>query len=106
MMGLCPTVGQCLPYAFAMEQLFEMPVYTKTCRMTEQITTGGDYVLAVKDNQPRLAEALCDVFSTLNVPEHCRRQVSLRETLDKGHGRIEHVAAPPSADWTGSNGWA
>ncbi|MDP2881134.1 MAG: ISAs1 family transposase [Azonexus sp.] len=67
-----------------------------------QITAGGgDYVLAVKDNQPHLAEALRDFFSTLNAPGHCRRQVSVHETLDKGHGRIEtrHCTAVGELDW-------
>lgn len=67
-----------------------------------QITAGGgDYVLAVKDNQPHLAEALRDFFATLNAPGHCRRQVSLHETLDKGHGRIEtrRCTAVGELDW-------
>lgn len=50
--------------------------------IARQITEGGgDYVLAVKDNQPQLAEALQDFFSSLNAPGHCRRTVSLHETL-------------------------
>lgn len=67
-----------------------------------QITEGGgDYVLAVKDNPPHLAEALRDFFSTLNAPGHCRRQVSRYETLDKGHGRIETrcCTAVGELDW-------
>ena len=67
-----------------------------------QITEGGgDYVLAVKGNQPHLGEALWDFFSTLNAPGHCRRQVSLHETLDKGHGRIEtrRCTAVGELDW-------
>jgi predicted transposase YbfD/YdcC len=58
--------------------------------LAEQIIDGGgDYVLAVKDNPPQLAFALRDFFSSVNAPGHCRRKVSLHETLDKGHGRIE-----------------
>ena len=70
--------------------------------IAEQITTGGgDYVLAVKDNQPQLAAALRDFFSTLNAPEHYRRPVSLHETRDKGHGRIEtrRCTAVGELDW-------
>ena len=70
--------------------------------IAKQITAGGgDYVLAVKDNQPQLAEALRDFFSTLNAPGHCQRQVSLHETLDKGHGRIEtrRCTAVGELDW-------
>jgi predicted transposase YbfD/YdcC len=67
-----------------------------------QITElGGDYVLAVKDNQPQLAEALRDFFSTLNGQGHCRRSLSFHETLDKGHGRIEtrRCTAVGELDW-------
>jgi predicted transposase YbfD/YdcC len=67
-----------------------------------QITAGGgDYVLAVKDNQPKLAEALRDFFPVLNAPGYCRRQVSSHETLDKGHGRIETrpCTAVGDLDW-------
>ena len=70
--------------------------------IAEQITAaGGDYVLAVKDNQLRLAEALRDFFSTLNAPGLCRRLVSLHETLSKGHGRIEtrRCTAVGELDW-------
>lgn len=59
-----------------------------------QITDGaGDYVLALKDNQAHLAEALRDFFATLNAPGHCRRSVSLNETLDKWHGRLSSPSA-------------
>ena len=70
--------------------------------IARQITEGGgDYVLAVKDNQPQLAEALRDFFSSLNTPGHCRRAVSSHETLDKGHGRIEtrRCQAVGELDW-------
>jgi len=70
--------------------------------IAEQITAGGgDYVLAVKDNQPKLADALRDFFSVLNTPGYCRRQVSLHETRDKGHGRFEtrRCTAVSELDW-------
>lgn len=70
--------------------------------IAQQITEGGgDYVLAVKDNQPQLAEALRDFFSSLHAPGHCRRAVSLHETLDKGHGRVEtrRCLAVGELDW-------
>ncbi|MDR2188151.1 MAG: ISAs1 family transposase [Azonexus sp.] len=58
--------------------------------IAQQITAGGgDYVLAVKDNQPRLAEALRDFFGSLNAPGYPKRIASRHETLDKGHGRSE-----------------
>jgi predicted transposase YbfD/YdcC len=70
--------------------------------IAKQIVAGdGDYVLAVKDNQPQLAEALRDFFATLNAPGYSKREVSLHETLDKGHGRIEtrRCVAVANLDW-------
>ena len=62
---------------------------------------GGDHVLAVKDNQPQLAGALRDFFSTLEAPDHPKREVSRHATLDKGHGRIEtrRCIAAGNLDW-------
>ena len=73
----------------------------QTAIAAQIVEGGGDYVLAVKDNQPHLAEALRDFFSTLNAPGHCRRKVSFHETLDKGHGRIEtrRCTAVSELDW-------
>ena len=49
---------------------------------------GADYVLAVKDNQPILADAIRDFFSQFRMaPE--RTPHTLSETLDKDHGRLE-----------------
>jgi predicted transposase YbfD/YdcC len=70
--------------------------------LAAQITDGGgDYVLAVKENQPQLAFALRDFFSSVNAPGYCRRKVSIHETLDKGHGRIEtrRCLAVGELDW-------
>lgn len=70
--------------------------------IAEQIVGGGgDYVLAVKDNQPQLAEALRDFFTMLNTPGYPTREVSVHETLDKGHGRVEtrRCIAVDNLDW-------
>ena len=49
---------------------------------------GADYVLAVKDNQPLLADSIRDFFSRFKaVPE--RTPHTRFETLEKDHGRIE-----------------
>jgi predicted transposase YbfD/YdcC len=50
---------------------------------------GGDYVLAVKDNQPTLATALREFFACLNQPGYPSRPCDTHETVDKGHGRFE-----------------
>lgn len=50
---------------------------------------GGDYVLAVKDNQPTLHEAIRKYF--LEAMENDFESVPIRqyETNDKGHGRVD-----------------
>jgi predicted transposase YbfD/YdcC len=50
---------------------------------------GADYVLTVKDNQPKLAESIEDFFRCFeaNPAEHTPHTSSV--TLEKGHGRIE-----------------
>jgi predicted transposase YbfD/YdcC len=66
----------------------------------------GHYVLAVKDNQPQLAEALRDFFATLNRPGYPHRATSTFETLDKGHGRLEtrRCVAVGELDWLDTMG--
>jgi predicted transposase YbfD/YdcC len=73
----------------------------QTAIVAQIIEGGGDYVLAVKDNQPHLAEALRDFFSTLTASGTRRREVSRHKTLDKGHGRIEtrRCIAVGELDW-------
>ena len=49
---------------------------------------GADYVLAVKDNQPLLADSIRDFFTQFQaVPE--RTPHSVAKTVEKDHGRIE-----------------
>ena len=49
---------------------------------------GADYILAVKDNQPRLADSMRDFFTQFQVaPE--RTPHTATETVEKNHGRIE-----------------
>lgn len=73
----------------------------QTAIAAQIVAGGGDYVLAVKDNQPQLAEALRDFFTTLNAPGYPKRDASIHETLDKGHGRIEtrRCIAVAHLDW-------
>lgn len=75
--------------------------------IAEQITQAkGHYVLAVKDNQPHLADALRGFFATLNRPGYPRRAASAFETLDKGHGRVEtrRCVAVGELDWLDTMG--
>lgn len=53
------------------------------------VTGGGDFVIAVKDNQPKLSQAIKDFFT-----DHLQRdleelQYREYETEDAGHGRID-----------------
>ena len=53
------------------------------------VTGGGDFVIAVKDNQPKLSDAIRDFFT-----DHLQRdleelQYREYETEDAGHGRID-----------------
>ena len=50
---------------------------------------GGDYLLAVKDNQPHLADAVEEFFAEGDAQGFGRLPVSRHETVEKGHGRIE-----------------
>lgn len=58
--------------------------------IAEQIVRqGGDYLLAVKDNQASLHEAVRDFFSTARDHQFAGLAHSFAETIDAGHGRIE-----------------
>lgn len=71
---------------------------------------GGDYVLAVKDNQPTLHAAISDHFLQLHETDFAGCEVRRLTTLDEGHGRQERrsyylTALPDSMhsfgeDWT------
>ena len=54
--------------------------------IVKQITDAkADFVIAVKDNQPKLHEQIC---ASLDKAEQCGR-LDFHETEDKGHGRVE-----------------
>lgn len=50
---------------------------------------GADYVLAVKDNQPRLAESMREFFAAGQAAGWARVPYDYYETVEKDHGRIE-----------------
>jgi predicted transposase YbfD/YdcC len=74
---------------------------------------GGNYFLAVKDNQPKLHEDIIKVFSEADnerqrsLDELDRPAISTFEEIDKGHGRLEKrtVALCHDLNWltTGEN---
>jgi predicted transposase YbfD/YdcC len=58
--------------------------------IAEQIVRqGGDYLLAVKDNQPSLHEDLRDFFATAQEHQFSQVAHSFAEEVDGGHGRVE-----------------
>ncbi len=58
--------------------------------IAEQITRGGgDYLLAVKDNQKQLAEALRDFFAEGEQQGFGNLPIGEHQTIEKDHGRIE-----------------
>ena len=54
---------------------------------------GGDYLLAVKDNQGKLADALKEFFTEGEHAGFGRLPVSRYKTVEKAHGRIENRRA-------------
>ena len=50
---------------------------------------GADYVLAVKDNQPLLAESIRDFCRSFHAHPASHTPHHFAETVEKGHGRIE-----------------
>lgn len=59
-------------------------------KIAEQIVSqGADYILAVKDNQPKLHEAIKDYFETAKAMDFRNAQMTYDEQTDAGHGRVE-----------------
>ena len=64
----------------------------------------GDYVLAVKDNQPKLHEAIQDLFSDEHQGDLLKMPHRKHQTSEKGHGRQDEryyvlVKIPRNASW-------
>jgi predicted transposase YbfD/YdcC len=67
------------------------------------VAAKGDFVLAVKDNQPKLHAALAEHFERRHA-EGRRGRHQHQATREKGHGRKEerhyyHIPIPPELDW-------
>jgi len=63
------------------------------------VKQGGDYLLSVKDNQPKLHEAIREYITIAEAEGFRNLEPDVSQTLDKGHGRLETrrctvVAAP------------
>ena len=53
------------------------------------VKQGGDYLLSVKDNQPKLHEAIREYFAIAEAEGFRHLKPDVSQTLDKGHGRLE-----------------
>lgn len=53
------------------------------------IQADADYVLAVKENQPKLYQALEQLFADRLAQEHWQTSLYSHRTEEKGHGRVE-----------------
>jgi len=62
------------------------------------VAQGGDYVLAVKDNQKNLSDAIVDFFDTAEAFNYRAIDVQKRTLTDKDHGRLETRRAAFVAD--------
>jgi predicted transposase YbfD/YdcC len=68
------------------------------------IDAKGDYVLAVKGNQPTLHDAIKDLFSDERQDELLKMSHRQHQTCEKGHGRIDDrcyvlTKIPRNASW-------
>jgi predicted transposase YbfD/YdcC len=77
--------------------------------IVEQIVAGqGDFVIAVKDNQPKLKAAIEGFFHEQIERDFEDLQYRTHETRDKGHGRIDERAyflARTPRDFKPANDW-
>ncbi len=58
--------------------------------IAEQIVEcGGEYVLALKGNQSKLAEAVEEMFINADAADYAGWPMDFHETTERGHGRVE-----------------
>jgi len=72
------------------------------------VKEGGDYALAVKENQPKLHEAVSDFFAEQLEENFADTPHRYHETHEKGHGRVEHryyYLAPVPDDFPVRDQW-
>lgn len=73
------------------------------------IDAQGDYVLAVKDNQPKLHEAIQEVFSDQRQSDLVKMSHRQHQTLDHNHGRKDaryYILAKLPEDFPLKDQWA
>lgn len=70
---------------------------------------GGDYLLALKDNQPTLQEQVSDYFLEQLEAEGRDRKLRCHRQVEEGHGRTEAretFVAPATAEMVATGAWA
>ena len=65
---------------------------------------GGDYVLALKRNQPELDAGVREYFEAAREDDYGRPEIENEETSEEGHGRIEHRSYFLSTDLSSLSG--
>ncbi len=65
------------------------------------VDRGGDYVVAVKDNQPTLSSAVEAAFATLDIADGDLPTHGVHDSTNRGHGRTERrrVTAIDASGW-------
>lgn len=75
---------------------------TQRALAPQVIEAGGDYVMSVKENQPRLREEIATVLAHAPIAGETR---TVTETVDVGHGRIEQRRLQTRDVLVGSSDW-
>jgi predicted transposase YbfD/YdcC len=98
-----PVVLELLQHVVLEGRVVTMDALLTQRQIAQQIVeAGGDYVMVVKDNQPRLLEDIQTVFASPRLAEETR---TVAETMDCGHGRIEQRRLETSDILEGYNDW-
>jgi predicted transposase YbfD/YdcC len=82
--------------------------FTQRGLSLQVLEAGGDYVWPVKANQPQLCQDIERWFTPVTyAPGHNvgPRDLRTAETVDKGHGRLEHRTLTASGDLKGFSDW-
>lgn len=88
--------------------VFEGRILTMDALLTQRhiahtiVEGGGHYVMVVKGNQPQLLEEIQTVFAHPPMAQETRAEA---ETIDVGHGRIEHRRVQISTALAGDGNW-
>lgn len=84
-------------------RIFTMDALLTQRKVAETIIEGGgDYLMIAKDNQPTLKE---DIQTVLTGELHFGKAAASCETLEKGHGRVEHRKLTLTAKLLGHINW-